>query len=361
MSSGLDPGTWYPRERHPELGPWGQGRDSSSLPPTLSCPGGADPAALPPGTWTLGWPAWSLSELRGRHCPGRPRRGSRGRPLEVVAFNACRHTRLGCTGCQHAGHLCWTRCSLLVAEGRSESLRAVTATREAGKSRWGPLPRARATRAQGGRPPRSRALPALPVDGALWRGQGLHPSLLGLLPSRRPLQQRGLGPWRVWDSDAVRCWGCGGRCSSRSECTCFSGWIGLEPAPHLDTWGPPASLAFPRSQWDGGHGEARLGGGRLSCPPALAGSSQQPTPPVRRPGAESRGGQGCGPAQSRVPAGAHPTSREEREPSAFRTPGLHLPGVSEAGRGSGRGGRGGAGPAPTGPGCRGAGSPPASL
>lgn len=148
-----------------------------------SCPGGADTTALPhllldlqarappavlgcwaegPGTlgqlrprewsgpvswdppWSLGWPAWSLSELRAH-----PNRGSRGSSLEVIAFAAYCHTRTGSTGCQHAGHLCWTRRSLPVAEGRSKSRQVVTATRGVGKSRVGPPAQSAGPGAQG--------------------------------------------------------------------------------------------------------------------------------------------------------------------------------------------------------------------
>lgn len=88
----------------------------------------------------------------------------------------------------------------------------------------------------------------------------------------------------------TRCWDCWVqvRCHRPSEHTCPSSWMSLEPSPHLDSSGLPLSLDFPRSQWDSGHGKARVGvGGRaaLGCPTALTVTwlSHQPLTPIPPP------------------------------------------------------------------------------
>lgn len=114
----------------------------------------------------------------------------------------------------------------------------------------------------------------------------------------------------------TRCWDCWVqvRCHRPSEHTCPSSWMSLEPSPHLDSSGLPLSLDFPRSQWDSGHGKARVGvGGRaaLGCPTALTVTwlSHQPLTPIPPPPALRQDARGTGLVQGRVPAGGHPSIR----------------------------------------------------
>lgn len=212
---------------------WGAGQRDPGLWDSCVPRSGQDRSA---GPWPLGWPAWSLSEPRGRHCPGRPSRASRGGSLEVIAFSVCAHTHTGPAQCQHAGHLCWPRRSLPVADGRPKSRRAETATREGGEEprgapclEHGP----QGPRAQGGRPPRRRALPALLVDRAL----------------------AGSGP-----GPGAACWG--------------PGPARLSPGAAPFVAPPPASVALGR----GGSGTVRQSGAGVAGAGAAAGLSAPASP-----------------------------------------------------------------------------------
>lgn len=301
---------------------WGPGGRAGTLPsplcPTSSCPGGADTAALPPSsapgppgtcspisagvlgrgtrdpgtaaspgvvrTGRLGLGLWAgprgPSQSRGEGTALGAPAGPRGvvpwkSLLSLCVITLARVLHGASTQATSAGldaPFPWQREGPRAGERRQPPGRV-------GKSRVGPPARSTGRRGPGAgrQTPTASGTPRPPggqgsggvrawAGGCLLGARACTSLSWGHFLRGAPSSQRGLGPWRVWDSETVRCRGCWGRCRSRSECTCFSGWTGLEPAPHLGRWGPPESLAFPRSQWDGGHGKARVGEGGRAAP-----------------------------------------------------------------------------------------------